>query len=175
MEAMNALFHGHNSTDKWDMCGGISFSLEGISWEELAKFLEPSELDAFRKEGRGRSVFWGRRPILPVRLSRDPKSGIHIFDWGNREKGIDMPRTGWAKYESLQAGRWNWLRPTKVLIPAIRGVEKGRWFDIDGAIAGVLVESDDVRRAYMVTVPASREYQELTGHGRMPKIVTGDK
>lgn len=153
------------------MCGGISFSLEGISWEELAGLLLPEELDAFRKEGLGRSVFWGRRPILPVSLSRDPKSGIHVFDWGNREKDIDLPRTGWAKYESLQAGRWNWLSPTRVLIPALQGVEKGHWFDIDGAIAGVLVERDGVKRAYMVTEPASEQYLEMTGHGRMPKIV----
>jgi hypothetical protein len=157
------------------VCGGISFSLEGISWDELAKFFEPPELDAFRKEGRGQSVFWGRRPILPVRLSRDRESGIHLFDWGNREKDVDLPKTGWAKLESLEAGRWNWLKPTKVLIPALRGVEKGVWFDIDGSIAGVLVERDDVRRAYMVTEPASDEYKEMTGHGRMPKIVGGER
>ncbi len=153
------------------MCGGISFSLEGISWEELAGFLEPAELDAFRREGVGRSVFWGRRPILPVRLGRDPESGIHVFEWGNREKGVDLPRTGWAKLESLEAGRWDWLKPVRVLIPALQGVEKGHWFDIEGSIAGVLVERDDAKRAYMVTVPASPEYRGLTGHDRMPKIV----
>jgi len=154
------------------MCGGISFSLEGIPWEELARFLEPAELDAFRKEGVGKSVFWGRRPILPVRLSRDRKSGIHIFEWGNRQKDVDLPRTGWAKMESLEAGRWNWLEPTRVLIPALQGVEKGRWFDIEGQIAGVLVEREGVERAYMVTVPSSPEYRDLTGHDRMPKIVS---
>lgn len=153
------------------MCGGIRFSLEGISWDELAKFLLPEELDAFRKEGRGTSQFWDRRPILPVRLTKDPKSAIHIFDWGNREKEVDLPRTGWAKYESLKAGRWNHLSPTKVLIPALEGVEKGKWFEIEGNIAGILVERGEDRRVYMVTIPSDHDYKDFTGHDRMPKVV----
>lgn len=152
------------------MCGGIAFDIDEISEGELLNFFLPDELAAFQRLGRAESFFWAKRPVLPVKTS--PKAGaIHLLDWGNREKGTDFPRTGWAKWESFQEGKWNHLHPEKVLIPAISGCEKKVWFEISDPIAGIIAERDGLRRAYMITEPASDEYRNLTGHDRMPKFV----
>jgi hypothetical protein len=151
------------------MCGAIQFEFDNISEEELLKFFEPGELAAFRKMGFAESAFWARRPVLPALQAQ----ALHLYDWGNREKNVDLPKTGWAKNESLEAGRWNHLHPKEIEIPAERGCEKKVWFDIAGSIAGALVEKNGVVRAYMITVPSSEDYQSKTGHDRMPKLVKG--
>jgi len=151
------------------MCGGLAFCVDDISEEELERFFLPEELDAFRKVGHGESFFWSRRPVLPFKMTRTSNE-IHLIGWGNREKEVNLPETGWAKWESFQDGKWKHLHPTKVLIPAMRGCEKKIWFDISNPIAAILAERDGEKRAYMITEPASEEYKELTGHDRMPKF-----
>jgi hypothetical protein len=171
------------------MCGGIAFKFDDIPEEELAAFFNPEELAAFRAMGFAESFFWARRPVLPASLrgapatkqSRDdqeiasasPRNDVHLYDWGNREKDVDLPKTGWARIESIDAGRWNHLNPKPIIIPAQRGYEKKVWFDITGGIEGLLVEKDGVTRAYMLTIPSSREYETKTKHERMPKLVKG--
>ncbi len=152
------------------MCGGITFKLDDISEEELAIFFMPDELAAFRAMGYAETFFWSRRPVLPASLQPHE---IHLYDWGNREKNIDLPRTGWARIESIDAGKWDCLHPKPIIIPAQRGYEKKVWFDIAGGIEGVLVEKDGIVRAYMLTIPSSKEYEAKTKHNRMPKIVKG--
>ncbi|MBT3181399.1 MAG: hypothetical protein HN337_02700 [Deltaproteobacteria bacterium] len=152
------------------MCGGIRFEIDGITEEEFLKFFLPDELAAFQRMGFVESLFWSRRPLLPVKTSI--KAGaIHLLDWGNRDKDIDLPQTGWTKWESFEKGKWNHLNPKKILIPAIQGCEKKKWFDIDNPIAGIVVEKCGVKHAYMITEPASEEYEEFTGHERMPKFI----
>lgn len=152
------------------MCGGITFIFAEIPEEELAAFFTPEELTAFRAMGYAESFFWARRPVLPVSL---PSHDLHLYDWGNRDKNIDLPKTGWARIESIDAGKWNHLHPKPIIIPAQRGYEKKVWFDIMGGIEGLLVEKDGVTRAYMLTVPSSKEYETKTKHDRMPKIAKG--
>jgi hypothetical protein len=154
------------------MCGGVTFRLGDIPGEELERFFLAEELAAFEAMGRAESFFWARRPVLPIRATGQA-GVVRLCDWGNREKGIALPRTGWARMESLDAGRWRHLSPAGIEIPAERGCEKKAWFEIAGTIAGVLVERDGVARAYMVTVPATPEYQARTGHDRMPKLLNG--
>jgi len=155
------------------VCGGIAFSFEDVIEAELAQFLLPAELEAFRRAGRIESLFWGRRPILPLIPREGDDRRIHLYDWGNRDKAIDLPRTGWARWESVLAGRWKHLHPRDALIPARQGVEKGVWFDIAAGIEGMLVEKDGITRAYMITMPADDAYRALTGHDRMPKCLEG--
>jgi hypothetical protein len=149
------------------MCGGIAFNFDLISEEEIRLFLSAQELRAFKKTGEVETFFWSERPILPAEF----EGAVHLFDWGNREKTIDLPRTGWARIESLSAGKWNWLNPKEIIIPAARGYEKKVWFNIAKGIHGVLVERDGVERVYMITEPANAKYQNLTKHDRMPKFL----
>jgi len=185
------------------MCGGLTFKFDDVSEEELLRFFTAEELAAFRALGHVETFFWARRPVLPAILraphpsplpkgERDdisipspqgeriggeggfvPRNDIHLYDWGNREKEVDLPKTGWARSESLAEGRWNYLHPKPIVIPAELGYEKKVWFDIWGTIEGVLVEKNGVIRAYMLTVPASAEYQAKTSHDRMPKLASG--
>lgn len=152
------------------MCGGIALDLKMLSMAELEQFFLPAEIDAFRASGRFESFFWARRPVLPYRAAGATDAPIHLIDWGNREKAIDLPKTGWAREDSLAQGKWRHLSPQPIAIPAQRGVEKKVWFDIAGTIAGVIAERDGVARAYMITVPADEGYRAMTGHDRMPKI-----
>ena len=154
------------------MCGGIAFNFDDIAEDELMKFFLPEELSAFRAMGYAESFFWARRPVLPAIIA-SAEAAVHLYDWGNREKDVELPKTGWARTESLDAGRWNYLHPMPIIIPCERGYEKKVWFEIMGGIEGVLVEKDDITRAYMLTVPSSKEYAAKTGHDRMPKVAEG--
>ena len=49
------------------MCGGITFRFGNVPDEELALFFTPEDLAA-----------------------------SHLYDWGNREKDVDLPKTGWT-------------------------------------------------------------------------------
>ena len=36
---------------------------------------------------------------------------IEIYEWGNRgNKESRLPRTGWCRQESLEAGKWRWKK-----------------------------------------------------------------
>jgi hypothetical protein len=83
-----------------------------------------------------------------------------------------MPRTGWCRTESLEAGKWRWLAPELVDIPADFGLEKGVWFQINQGLRGVLVRDESERpHVYMLTQQASHYYQTMTRHERMPILI----
>ena len=69
-----------------------------------------AQLDQARAGGVVESVFWGARPILPAIVDDELK----LYDWGNRDDGLKLPKTGWLRIESLEAGKWNYLRPREV-------------------------------------------------------------
>ena len=115
-------------------------------------------------DGYLENFFWDARPFLPV----EDEGEIHLYDWGNRERGERMPRTGWAKLESLRDGQWDWLSPKVVNIPAFTGYEKKKWFRIVGGIKAVKVRYHNIIRVYMITVKANQDFLRLTGHDRMP-------
>jgi hypothetical protein len=49
-----------------------------------------------------------------------------VYPWGNRGgTAAKLPKTGWCRQESLEAGKWRWLAPQSVVIPADFGLEKG--------------------------------------------------
>ena len=81
-------------------------------------------------------------------------------------------RTGWCRTESLEAGKWKWLRPQAVVIPADFGLEKGVWFQVIQGMKGVVVY-DELERlhVYMLTQPASHYYEIMTKHDRMPQLI----
>jgi hypothetical protein len=125
-----------------------------------------------------RSVYWGRgAPVVPAVIGEGEEEEIAIpqlFMWGNRDKDLPLPATGWARVESLEAGKWSYLRPVPVVIPVTYGVEKGRWFPIEHGIRGVLVERDDLQRVYMLTREATPDFLDATRHERMPVLVQQD-
>ena len=98
---------------------------------------------------------------------------MRIYEWGNRGGGVPrLPKTGWCRRESLLAGKWRWLSPERVVIPAQYGMEKGVWFPITEGIEGVVVlDPAEVPHVYMLTQDSSTYFQNMTRHDRMPVLV----
>jgi hypothetical protein len=156
------------------MCGGVIFPYKKIFAEALSEMYSPEELAEFERTGQVRSLFWQRgQPVLPVEAERDEEDGspgLTVVKWGNRDKAAPFPQTGWARIDSIEAGKWDHLRPKPVLIPVSYGVEKGKWFPIDSGIMGVLVERKGEERVYMLTDQATPEFLDVTKHERMPVL-----
>lgn len=98
---------------------------------------------------------------------------LRVYEWGNRGGRIPkLPKTGWCREESLKAGKWRWLSPQEVVIPAQFGLEKGIWFSITEGIQGIVVNDQTERpHVYMLTREASTYYQNMTKHDRMPVLI----
>ena len=96
-----------------------------------------------------------------------------VYPWGNRGDKLEkIPQTGWCRKESLEAGKWKWLAPERVVIPASFGLEKGVWFPIREGVEGVVVrDQSEQPHVYMLTRAASHYYQTMTKHDRMPDLV----
>ena len=149
------------------MCGGVRFKYDEKLEAALSEMYTAEQIDLARASGTVQSVFWQPRPVLPAIVDGD----LRLFDWGNRDDALKLPKTGWVRIESLDAGKWNYLRPNAVVIPAFQGVEKKVWFGIDHGIQGFLVQRGDQQRVYMLTLPPTPEYRALTGHDRMPALI----
>lgn len=148
------------------MCGALIVPYHPTDETVRSSLSSVEDLRAYAQAGEIRCAFWDRHPLLPVREGEH----IRFYDWGNRDGKLDLPKTGWARWESLQAGKWNHLKPQFVRIPASKGCDKKVWFDVHQDIQGVLVEWRGEKRVYLVTEAATSEYQQLTGHDRMPKF-----
>jgi len=146
------------------MCGGIVYNLEKVPEKELCKFYSQKQIENFKKRGYIASFFWDKNPVLPA----ENNGQINLFEWGNRDKKNLFPQTGWAKKESLEKGKWDWLKPVKVNIPAQKGYEKKIWFDIKDGLEGVVVKNNKSKKIYMVTDEADKKYLAETHHDRMP-------
>jgi len=152
------------------MCGGVRFTYDQRLESALSEVFPADQLGRARAEGVVQSVFWQPRPILPVLFDNQ----LRICDWGNRDEALKLPKTGWVRAESLEAGKWNYLRPRAITIPVFQGVEKGVWFGITYGIRGFLVRRDGAERVYMLTLPPTDAYRALTGHDRMPALIDQD-
>jgi hypothetical protein len=146
------------------MCGGIAIARDGVP-DFLAEQLQDR---IFTRDGvpEIRFQYRDKVPILPVWKS----SEFLLMSWGNRDnKQSRLPRTGWAKLESVEAGKWANLKPELIEIPALFGLEKGIWFHIQEGMKGILVHDEQRSpHVYMLTQPASHYYQVMTRHERMP-------
>jgi hypothetical protein len=146
------------------MCGGVGFKIKNISDQELKKYYSPELIKRFRASDRLESFFWYKDAVLPIKT----KEGTQLKLWGNKDAKIKLPQTGWAKEESLQAGKWDYLHPEPVVIPVDSGYEKKTWFDFLSGTKGILVKHGPEERVYMITAAASAEYKKATGHDREP-------
>lgn len=147
------------------MCGGVGYKTKNIPEEELKKYYSPELIKRFKTEGKAESFFWHKNAVLPIQS----KSGkVQLMLWGNKDKDLKLPPTGWAKEESLKEGKWDYMHPEPVDIPVDSGYEKKTWFDLSEGTKGIVVKRGDEERVYMITREASEEYKKETGHGREP-------
>jgi len=151
------------------MCFGIALPIDALP-EDIVR--RHAHRIALREPGATRELrFLYRDPLAELPAWHGNR--LEIFAWGNRDDAASrLPRTGWCRQESLEEGRWRHLRPEPVDIPAAMGLEKGVWFLITEGIRGVLVHDErDRPHVYMLTQPASRYYQIMTRHDRMPVLL----
>ena len=92
---------------------------------------------------------------------------------GNRDNPESkLPKTAWARNESVSNGKWAWLHPKKIKIIGNKGWEKGVWFKIKEGVEGLLVLDENKKEhAYMITEKASHYFQTMTRHDRMPLLI----
>lgn len=122
-----------------------------------------------------RTYFPNPKACLPVK-KRD--SSIELLPWGRRkEQAGHLPLGGWARLDSIYAGRWDKWFPTPVKLMASQFMEKdieghSHWFDITPGkwIQGLVASWDRERRVYVVTITPEREDAV---HERWPRILSG--
>ncbi|MDZ4721277.1 MAG: hypothetical protein SH847_22685 [Roseiflexaceae bacterium] len=152
------------------MCGGIRFPYDAALDQALTQVYPTERLEQFKHSAVVEAFFWQAHPVLPALINGIPQ----LFDWGNREDTLRLPKTGWVRMESLNDGKWDYLRPREVIIPATAGVEQKVWFTINHGLRGIIVQRDAIERIYMLTMPPTTEYRTLTGHDRMPILIDQD-
>ncbi len=146
------------------MCGGVGFKIKNIPETELKKYYSPELIKRFQTTDRVESFFWNKNPVLPVKS----KIGIELLEWGNKDEQLKLPLTGWAKLESLNAHKWDYLKPEIVDLPVDSGYEKKTWFDLPRGVKGIMVKKGEAQRVYMITKEADENYKKQTGHDREP-------
>jgi len=161
------------------MCGGVIFPYRKEYKEVLEQYYSPADVEKFEATGEVRSLYWQKtEPVLPVLESEQEDDGAkaepRLLLWGNRDKSKPLPQTGWARLESIEEGKWGYLKPRPVLIAVVYGVEKGKWFGINKGIAGLVVEKAGEERVYMLTEAADDEFLGVTHHDRMPALIDQD-
>ncbi|MBN1911011.1 MAG: hypothetical protein JW818_14795 [Pirellulales bacterium] len=151
------------------MCFGLALPIDAVPEEWVERY--PHRVATREPEATRELRFTFRDPQAELPVWHGHR--LELVAWGNRDdRASRLPRTGWCRQESLEAGRWTWLEPEMVEIPAALGLEKGVWFLITEGIRGVLVRDEHARpRVYMLTQPASRYYQIMTRHDRMPVLL----
>jgi hypothetical protein len=154
------------------MCRGISILRSRIR-QELFEEYELARLVHRRSETTEEELWFdfadrSKTVLLPILYAGQ----LVIREWGNRGGKGKLPKTGWCQQESLAAGKWRWLNPEPVEIPANFGLEKGIWFQVTEGMKGILVR-DETRHehVYMMTEAASHYYEVMTRHNRMPVLI----
>ncbi|MEJ2530121.1 MAG: hypothetical protein P8Z39_08740 [Gammaproteobacteria bacterium] len=136
------------------MCGGVYYLING---EEV------------------RTYFPNPKACLPVKKR---SGGIELLPWGRRKgQAGDLPLGGWARLDSIYAGRWDRWFPTPVKLMASQFMEKdiegqSNWYDITPGkwIQGLVARYNSERRVYVVTITPEREDAV---HERWPRILSG--
>ena len=111
---------------------------------------------------------------LPVKLRH---GGIAWMIWGRRkEESNRFPNGGWARIDSIKAGKWKPWHPRPVLIAADQFMEKdhdeqSHWIPLDNrmVIQGLLAERKEEKRVYVVTIDTPSECAWI--HDRWPRMI----
>jgi hypothetical protein len=113
------------------------------------------------------------KAALPVALSN---GAVEWVKWGRRkEEEAPFVQGGWARTDSIEAGKWDKYEPQQVLLAAHSFMEKdaakvSHWIDVPQgfAIQALIVQIEADRRLYIVTEETPPEYSWV--HDRWPKL-----
>lgn len=135
------------------MCGGVRFSTKGK--ETKVYFPNPQ----------------AQLPILLKNMD------VVLTPWGRREQQAGkLPLGGWARHDSILAGKWDYAnpRPVKIVVDAFMDKDKykvSHWFTMEPGtyIQGLIARLNNECRVYVVTI----EPDFKTIHDRWPRIIKG--
>ena len=135
------------------MCGGVNYTIEG------------KKVNIY---------FPNPEAKLPI-LMKD--GGIGLYSWGRRkEQAGRLPLGGWARLESIKAGKWDYMQTRPVKIPVNMFMEKDHnkescWFDMEEGtyLQGLFASLNDESRIYVVTVEPDEITKQI--HDRWPRII----
>lgn len=120
-----------------------------------------------------RAYFPNPKAMLPART----RSGdTLLLPWGRRQNQAGkLPLGGWARLDSIYAGRWDRWLPKPVKLELKSFMEKdieghSHWFDLTAGqyIQGLIARDGSEQRIYIVTI--TPEMSDAV-HERWPRIV----
>ena len=153
------------------MCTGLSVDRRAIPAELIQKYRLEDSIAKRSANADDEIQFHFNAPkaLLPVQHG----NRLDICEWGNRDNKMSrLPRTGWANIESVESGKWKYMKPEEVIIPASIGFDKGIWFQITEGIKGIMVKDEAGKpHLYMLTQAASHYYKVMTRNDREPIFV----
>jgi hypothetical protein len=116
------------------------------------------------------------KAALPVRRGA---GGIEWVKWGRRKEdqgATGFVQGGWARYDSIVAGKWDGYNPERVELAVIAFMEKdaarvSHWIDVPtgSAIEALIVKARDEARLYVVTEDTPPAYAWV--HDRWPRLI----
>lgn len=127
-------------------------------------------------EYQGKKIYFPNPDArLPVRLRNGEVTWI---TWGRRQNEAvgEFPNGGWARLNSIKAGKWKPWHPKPVLIVTDQFMEKDQkgeshWIPLDNrmVIQGLLAKRKEKTRVYVVTINTPPEHAWI--HDRWPRLV----
>lgn len=129
----------------------------------------------FKHDGKIQTVYFPNpKAVLPVMLKQ---SGHELVAWGRRkEEPGKLPAGGWARLDSIKAGKWDKFIPKPVRLDLQEFMEKdtsrkSHWYPLIGNwIQGLMAWEGEERRVYVVTIEPELEDQRKI-HSRWPRIM----
>jgi len=115
------------------------------------------------------------KACLPVRTRT---GAVDLLSWGRRhDQAGKLPLGGWARLDTIYAGRWDRWFPVPVKLSVKSFMEKdfeghSHWYDLTRGqwIQGLVARDRHERRVYVVTVEP--ELPDMI-HDRWPRILSG--
>ncbi len=132
------------------------------------KYIEPS--------GKEWKIYFPNpKAALPVTKA---DGSFEWIKWGRRkEEQAAFVQGGWARSDSLEAGKWDRYNPKQVLLATQSFMEKdavkaSHWIEIPKgfAIEALVVENNSESRVYIITEDTPPEFAWV--HDRWPKLIS---
>lgn len=110
---------------------------------------------------------------LPILMN----DGNLSLPWGRRkEQQGTLPLGGWARLDSIKAGKWDNVepRPVKIIVDGFMEKDHNKeshWFNLEEGqfIQGLVAHYNDEQRIYVVTVEPDPLTKQI--HDRWPRII----
>ncbi len=151
------------------MCTGIALPLHDLPASLCETRAVTDRL--YKREGLEEVQFhWWQNPtVLPIQW----EGSVHLARWGSKDRRGKLPLGGWVSQKGIDAGAFSGSEPETVVIPASLGYQAGTWFLISQGIRGVLIHTPAGPVVYMLTVPSTNYFRNMTEQSPMMPVLVG--